>query len=101
MTQGEIILWNRLRAKRMMGYQFNRQKPVDQFIVDFYCKTLFLATEVDGSVHDSYEAKQYDQIRQARLESLGIRFLRFTDDEVRYRTNAVRLTIDNWIMEHR
>ncbi|MEL6488897.1 MAG: DUF559 domain-containing protein [Cyanobacteria bacterium J06621_3] len=56
MTQGEVLLWQRLKKSQMMGYDFDRQKPIDQFIVDFYCKSLALAIEVDGSVHDSQEA---------------------------------------------
>ncbi len=83
MTVGEKALWQRLRKKQIMGYDFDRQKPMDQFIVDFYCKALALAIEVDGSVHDSPEAKLRDQERQARLEQLGVRFLRFSDDAVR------------------
>ena len=100
-TQGEIILWQRLKKSQMMGYDFDRQKPIDQFIVDFYCKALALAIEVDGSVHDSEEAQAYDQERQARLEGLGIRFLRFNDTEVRTHPNAVCQTIAKWIIQNR
>jgi very-short-patch-repair endonuclease len=100
MTKGEVILWQRLKKKQMMGYDFDRQKPIDQFIVDFYCKSLLLAIEVDGAIHDSEEAQQRDQVRQSKLEGLGVRFLRFRDDDVRYNTNAVCLTIANWIREN-
>ncbi len=100
MTEGEVILWRRLKKKQMMGYDFDRQKPMDQFIVDFYCKSLALAIEVDDAIHDSEEAQQRDQMRQATLESLGVRFLRFKDDDVRHNTNAVCLTIANWIREN-
>ncbi|EDX86347.1 conserved hypothetical protein [Synechococcus sp. PCC 7335] len=95
------MLWQRLRQKRIMGYDFDRQKPMDQFIVDFYCKALALAIEVDGSVHDTSEAQLRDQERQARLESLGVRFLRFSDDAVKQDINGVCLTIMNWIKQHR
>jgi very-short-patch-repair endonuclease len=100
MTKGEVILWQRLKKKQMMGYDFDRQKPMDQFVVDFYCKALALAIEVDGAIHDSEEAQQRDQVRQARLESLGVRFLRFRDDDVRHNTNAVCLTIASWIRDN-
>jgi very-short-patch-repair endonuclease len=100
MTKGEVILWQRLKKKQMMGYDFDRQKLMNQFIVDFYCKELALAIEVDGAIHDSEEAQQRDQVRQATLESLGVRFLRFKDDDVRQHTNAVCLTIANWIKEN-
>ncbi len=99
-TQGEIILWHHLKNSKMMGYDFDRQKPIDQFIVDFYCKSLALVIEVDGSIHDSEAAQAYDQERQARLEGLGIRFLRFSDKEVRTHPNKVCQTISKWIIKH-
>ncbi|MEL6160667.1 MAG: endonuclease domain-containing protein [Cyanobacteria bacterium J06627_32] len=101
MTQGEIILWQRLKQSQMMGYDFDRQKPIDQFIVDFYCKALALAIEVDGPIHDSKAAKAYDAERQARLEGLGIRFLRFSDNEVRTHPNTVCQKIAHWIVQNR
>ena len=100
MTLGEKVLWQRLRRRRMMGYDFDRQKPIDQFIVDFYCKALALAIEVDGSVHNSSGAQQRDQERQARLEQLGVRFLRFSDDAVRKDVNGVCLAIADWIRQN-
>ena len=101
MTRGEVILWQRLKRRQMMGYDFDRQKPIDQFIVDFYCKALALAIEIDGSVHDTEAAQQYDKERQARLEGLGIRFLRFSDAEVKANTNAVCQAIATWIIQNR
>ncbi len=101
MTPGEIILWQYLKGRRMMGCDFDRQKPIDQFIVDFYCKSLMLAIEIDGSVHDSEAARQYDSERQARLEGLGIRFLRFRDDDVRQNIYTICQTIANWIKHNR
>ncbi len=77
MTPGEVTLWKHLKGKQMCGYDFDRQRPIDQFIVDFYCKKLMLAIEIDGSSHDSPEAQDQDAERQGRLESLGVRFLRF------------------------
>lgn len=84
----------------MLGYDFDRQKPMDQFIVDFYCKALALAIEVDGSIHDSPEAKRRDQERQLRLEQLGVHFLRFSNDAINSDINGVCLTIANWIKHH-
>ncbi len=75
MTPGEITLWKHLKGKQMCGYDFDRQRPIDQFIVDFYCKKLMLAIEIDGFSHDSKEAQEHDLERQARLESLGVQFL--------------------------
>ena len=83
MTLGEVLLWQRLKRKQMRGYDFDRQRPIDRYIVDFYCKDLKLAIEIDGSSHDGEEATVNDEIRQEWLESLGVRFLRFTDTDVK------------------
>lgn len=100
MTRGEVILWNRLKARRMCGYAFNRQRPIDHYIVDFYCKKLMLAIEIDGSSHDSEIAQHNDYIRQTRLESFGVRFLRFREREVCQNTDHVLQTIHQWIHQH-
>lgn len=83
-----------------MGYDFDRQKPMDQFIVAFYCKALALAIEVDGSVHDTPEAQLRDKERQTRLESLGVHFLRFLDNAVKQDINGICLTVVDWIKHH-
>ncbi|MEM1255167.1 MAG: endonuclease domain-containing protein [Cyanobacteria bacterium P01_H01_bin.21] len=101
MTEGEIILWQKLKRKQMMGYDFDRQRPIDQFIVDFYCKALCLAIEVDGSSHDSPEAQTRDYQRQIRLEALGVRFLRFRDADVKQNIDEVCQSIRQWIIEHK
>lgn len=78
MTVAEILLWNELKQKRMMGYDFHRQKPIDEFIVDFFCPMLSLAIEIDG---ESHEGKlDQDRRRQQEIERYGIHFLRFPDD---------------------
>ena len=97
MTPGEVKLWQHLKGKQIYGYDFDRQRPIDQFIVDFYCKKLMLAIEIDGSSHDSQEAQQRDQERQARLESLGVRFLRFREEEVCREIEGVSRVIEEWL----
>ncbi len=99
MTLGEVLLWQRLKRKQMRGYDFDRQRPIDRYIVDFYCKDLKLAIEIDGSSHDGEEAKVNDEIRQKRLESLGVRFLRFTDVDVKRNMEMVMGSIKQWIDE--
>lgn len=81
----------------MCGYDFDRQRPIDQFIVDFYCKRLMLAIEIDGSSHDSQERQHRDGERQARLESLGVRFLRFREEEVCREIEGVLRVIEEWV----
>ncbi len=98
MTPGEITLWKHLKGKQMCGYDFDRQRPIDQFIVDFYCKKLMLAIEIDGFSHDSKEAQEHDLERQARLESLGVQFLRFREEDVFREVEGVLKVIENWIL---
>ena len=76
MTFSEVLLWNELKQNKM-GYDFDRQRPIGNYIVDFYCKDLGLAIEIDGNTH--IYKYDYDEKRQAELEKLGIRFLRFED----------------------
>jgi very-short-patch-repair endonuclease len=78
-TASETLLWSKIR-RNTMGYEFHRQVPIDEFIVDFYCHELMLAIEVDGSSHDN--KNEYDLRRQKKLESLGVRFIRFSNSDV-------------------
>jgi very-short-patch-repair endonuclease len=80
-TKGEIILWKHIRNKTL-SIQFHRQVPVDNYIIDFYSQELRLAIEIDGASHDDEQVSRNDIIRQTRLESLGIQFLRFPEKEV-------------------
>ena len=73
-------MWNALRARRVEGVKFRRQHPLGAFIVDFYASALRLAIEVDGPMHA--EQRDYDLRRQRFLESEGVRFVRFSADEV-------------------
>ena len=99
MTLSEVLLWNQLKQKNMLGYDFDRQRPIDNYIVDFYCKELSLAIEIDGSTH-IYRDEE-DDIRQKNLEKLGIRFLRFDDIEVKKNILNVLRVIENWIEKNR
>ncbi len=96
-TLAEVLLWNQLKGRQMLGYQFLRQKPLDQFIVDFFCYDLMLAIEIDGESHNIKITA--DQRRQKRLESLGIHFLRFTERDVRNNIEGVLQRIKAWIEE--
>ena len=82
-TLGEVLLWKELSAGQMEGYNFNRQKPIGQFIVDFYCKRLRLVIEVDGGYHYEEEQIVVDKQRQKLIEEMGLYFLRFHDEEIR------------------
>jgi len=97
MTLAEILLWNHLKQKKLLGYDFHRQKPIAEFVVDFYCPRLSLAIEIDG---DSHEGKlEKDGKRQHDIEEFGIRFLRFSDEEVKHNLDgvleAISISIEN------
>jgi very-short-patch-repair endonuclease len=96
-TLGEVLLWKKLRNKQMLGYDFHRQKRLDQFIVDFYCHELNLAIEIDGGSHETDEAQEKDAARQEHLESLGVKFLRFKESDVRTAMRTVLEIIEHWI----
>ena len=97
-TVSEVLLWRALKGKQIMGYDFDRQRPIDNYIVDFYCKKLKLAIEIDGSTHD--DKIEEDRKRQARLESLGVRFLRFGDADVKRNLEGVVAEIRKWVEEN-
>ena len=94
-TLSEIMLWQELKGKQMMGYDFHRQKPLDEYIVDFFCNELILAIEIDGESH--YGNQEADLKRQRKLESLGIKFLRFDDMDVKYKMEEILDIICDWI----
>lgn len=81
-TDAERKLWSRLRKKQFLGHRFIRQFSIGRFIVDFYCPKLRLAIELDGGQHDSEESRIYDDTRSNYLSSLGIRVVRFWDNEL-------------------
>jgi very-short-patch-repair endonuclease len=66
MTLGEILLWKELKGKKLLGYDFHRQKPIDDYVFDFYCPMLKLIVEIDGDSHDGKE--EADRLRQTKLE---------------------------------
>ena len=80
-TLGEVLLWKQLKGKQLNGYQFNRQKPLGNYIADFYCKKLSLVIEVDGSIHDYLE--EYDKKKDDFYYSLSLSVIRLDEYEVR------------------
>jgi very-short-patch-repair endonuclease len=100
MTFSEVKLWNELKNGQLMGYDFDRQRPIGYSIVDFYCKDLQLAIEVDGITHLDEEAIIKDKIRQKNLEEYGISFLRFDALLVVDKVEAAVRDIRNWITEY-
>ena len=98
-TESEKVLWEVLREFRSYGYVFRRQHPIDIFIADFYCHKLSLIIEVDGGVHSSEEARKHDEGRSAELEKIGIRVIRFTNEQVLNDKDIVVKHIKRYIAE--
>jgi very-short-patch-repair endonuclease len=76
-TDAEVLLWSRIRRKQILGVQFNRQKPIDRYIVDFYSTSTKLVIELDGIQHYEIDAIEYDFERTKTLESFGLKVMRF------------------------
>ena len=94
-TLSEVLLWQKLKGGQVRGYDFHRQKPIDEYIVDFFCPALKLILEVDGSTHD--KKLEEDVRRQKRLEAQGFTVLRFLDRDVKKNMAGVLEAIDIWI----
>ena len=97
-TLSEVLLWKILRGRKVKGSQFMRQKPIGNYIVDFFSSKLKLIIEIDGISHN--DKTDSDQIRQQKLESLGLSVLRFYEWDVKKDICAVVQSIENWIEEH-
>jgi very-short-patch-repair endonuclease len=82
MTDAESFLWAGIRKKQLKGFQFYRQKNIGKYIVDFYCPAAKLIIEVDGGQHYAESGKEGDNKRDAYMQSLGFRVLRFSDIDV-------------------
>ena len=97
-TMGEALLWNEIKNKQL-DFQFHRQVPMLDYIVDFYCHELGLAIEVDGRPHE-YKVG-YDRLREKKLEAWGVKFLRYQDEDVRKNIKWVVNDIYSWMEENK
>jgi len=93
-TLGEVLLWNELKNKQFYGYDFHRQKPLLNYIVDLYCYELELVIEIDGLYHNWEEQDNRDDLRDNELNGYGLTILRFTEQEVRKNMQDVLRTIE-------
>ena len=97
MTEAERILWSALRRKQLNGRRFRRQHPIDRFIADFYCHEARLVVEVDGGIHQLRDQREYDIGRSDELDSLGLRVIRFTNEQVKNKLQEVLSEIKKWL----
>jgi very-short-patch-repair endonuclease len=82
MTFAEVLLWNELKHSKLIERKFRRQQSIDYYIVDFYCPEENLIIELDGAGHFTEEGQKYDEERTKYLESLGLKIIRFENDDV-------------------
>jgi len=99
-TKAEICLWSFvLKGGWLMGYEFLRQRPVLNYIADFFCKDLMLIIELDGLIHEFDEIQVRDTQKQQALEAVGFTVLRFSNWEVLHRFDEVAEDLRVWIVE--
>ena len=98
-TEAELYLWNYLSRIEIKGIRFKRQHPVLYFIADFYCHKAKLIIEVDGGYHNIPEQFNYDQNRDCELESLGLKVIRFTNEQVLFDIEKTLNEIENVILK--
>ena len=89
----EVLLWRQMKNKQINGWDFDRQKIIGNYIVDFYCANIGLVVEIDGSSHD--DKGEYDANREMFLRGLGLEVLRVSDRDVRSNVEGVIITIKN------
>jgi very-short-patch-repair endonuclease len=99
-TEAEDILWQCLRNRKILGFKFRRQHPLDKYIADFYCYEAKLVVEVDGEIHNRLENREYDKGRSDELRELGITVIRFTNEEVSDHIEMVLNVIRRYLQPH-
>jgi very-short-patch-repair endonuclease len=100
MTRAEIILWSRLRSKKVNGYKFRRQQPIFNYVVDFYCDKLKLIVEVDGEIHAFSEESDYDSKRDKILKINGYNIIRLSNFEIETEIDSAIKKIISYISEN-
>ena len=94
MTEPEKVLWEYLR-RRPLGFKFRRQHPIKSYVLDFYCHKKRLSIEVDGDYHLATNQNEKDKDRTAYLHEVGIKEIRFKNEEVLKELSKVKLKIEN------
>ena len=97
MTSVEIILWTKLKNRQLMGHQFRRQYGIERYVVDFFCTELKLAIELDGGIHAQEHVIENDTSRQNYIESLGIKVIRYSNDDIKENLNGVLIKLKETI----
>lgn len=96
LTYAEVFFWQQVKDRQLDGRKFRRQTSIGSYIVDFYCPEEKLVIELDGEVHFNEEAIKYDEERTKYIESLGLKVIRFENNEVLKNTEYVLNEIRNF-----
>jgi very-short-patch-repair endonuclease len=91
----EVLLWNKVKRKQLLGLDFDRQRVIGNYIVDFYCPSLELVVEIDGSSHD--DKIEYDEQRDVYLKSLGLSVIHILDIDVKCNLEDVIIYLKDYI----
>lgn len=96
-SEAEKRLWIVLQ-KKFLGYKFRRQHPISFFVADFYCHELRLVIEVNGDIHNEIEQAEWDEGRSAEIEALGVKVIRFRNEEIFYDLQNVITQLERQII---
>ena len=92
-------MWEKILRRNQTGYRFTRQKPIDHFILDFYCAKLRLGIEVDGAIHLIQE--EYDLKRSLIIKKYNIHIIRYSNSQVVKNSEGVRIDVINHCLERK
>jgi very-short-patch-repair endonuclease len=92
----EVVFWKEVRNKSFWNIDFDRQRIIGNYIVDFYIKTLGLVIEIDGEIHNFQE--DYDEKRDLFLKNLGLRIFRISTTKMKYDTENVMKELEQYII---
>ena len=94
-TTAEKLFREKILKQDKTGYRFLRQKPLDNFIMDFYCPKLKLCIEIDGWYHQDEDQKDHDEVRENILNTYDIKVIRYTNEEVFANLNNIKVNLDH------
>jgi|ERR1043165_168939 very-short-patch-repair endonuclease len=98
-TDAEKVVWDLLYDQPFLQYKFRRQHPIAQFIADFYSHRLKLVIEIDGSIHQLKEQKEYDNFRDEEMQALGISVIRLSNNEILKNSESALAKIKSGILQ--
>jgi cyclase len=98
-TKHEQMLWEYLQKNKILGVRIKRQHPIGTYIADFYCHAAKLVIEIDGTVHDSADAKSYDEERTFNLKLNDLKVIRFSNEQIEKDLTNVIVAITKEVQE--